>query len=145
MWPSWSCRCPPGKAGLAGVHLVNVVKVVLQVSAWSVWSSWSCTCEPGQCGQVGVVRVHLGSVIKLVLYDDRAQSTTRGALMELFIGDYNYQRVTVPPGVWNGFKGIGPAEGIVANCATIPHDPSEISRLDPFSSKIPYSWELKHG
>ena len=84
-------------------------------------------------------------MIKMVLYDDREESPTRGTLMELFIGEQNYQRVMVPPGVWNGFKGIGSLESIVANCATIPHDPTEISRLDPFSEKIPYSWELKHG
>jgi len=33
---------------------------------------------------------------------------------------------------------------LVANCATIPHDPGEIDRLDPLSSTIPYDWALKH-
>jgi dTDP-4-dehydrorhamnose 3,5-epimerase len=82
--------------------------------------------------------------IKLVLYDDRAGSRTRGELQELYIGDGNYCLVKVPIGVWNGFKGIGTIPSLVANCATIPHDPNEIERLDPFSPKIPYDWALKH-
>ena len=83
--------------------------------------------------------------IKLVLYDDRPGSPTRGELMELFIGEQNYSLVTVPPMVWNGFKGCGVAPAIVANCATHPHHPDEIMREDPFTTKIPYDWRLRHG
>ena len=83
--------------------------------------------------------------IKLVLYDDREGSSTHGGLMEIFTGEDNYGLVTVPPMVWNGFKGISAGPAIVANCATIAHDPAEIDRLDPFSEKIPYNWDLKHG
>jgi dTDP-4-dehydrorhamnose 3,5-epimerase len=83
--------------------------------------------------------------IKMALYDDRADSPTKGELMELFIGESNYNLVTVPPLVWNGFKGVGTTMALVANCATIPHDPAEIERLDPFTDKIPYSWQFKHG
>jgi dTDP-4-dehydrorhamnose 3,5-epimerase len=83
--------------------------------------------------------------IKLVLYDGREQSATHGELMELFTGEANYCLVTVPAGVWNGFKGIGSETAIVANCATHPHDPDEIVRIDPTSAQIPYSWDLRHG
>ncbi len=87
----------------------------------------------------------VSGMIKLVLYDDRETSRTRGDLMELFVGDANYVLVTIPPGIWNGFKGIGVAPAIVANCATEPYDPDEISRLDPLGGKIPYDWALKHA
>jgi dTDP-4-dehydrorhamnose 3,5-epimerase len=87
----------------------------------------------------------VSGMIKLVLYDDREGSATRGNVVELFIGEQNYCLVTVPPMVWNGFKGIGGSMAIVANCATIPHDPDEISRLDPFSKDIPYKWDIRHG
>ena len=82
--------------------------------------------------------------IKLVLYDDRPQSKTCGQLIELFIGEDNYVLVKIPPMVWNGFKGIGTKPSIVANCATHPHDPDEIERLDPTNNKILYDWKLKH-
>ena len=82
--------------------------------------------------------------IKLVLYDDRDDSPTKGEMQEIFMGRENYKLVTIPPMVWNGFKGVGIEPAIVANCATIPHDPDEIERMDPFNNKIPYDWELKN-
>lgn len=82
--------------------------------------------------------------IKFVLYDDRKDSSTCGELQEIFMGPDNYCRVTVPPGVWNGFKGIGNEMAIVGNCTDIPHDPDEIHRLDPFDPAIPYDWSIKH-
>lgn len=84
-------------------------------------------------------------MIKLVLYDDREGSATRGELQELYIGRDNYQLVKIPPQVWNGFKGIGTEMAILANCATIPHDPDEIIRKSPFDASIPYDWSLRHG
>jgi dTDP-4-dehydrorhamnose 3,5-epimerase len=82
--------------------------------------------------------------IKLVLYDDREGSSTRGEIQEIFMGIDNYCLVTIPPLLWNGFKGIGQETAMVANCATIPHDPHEIVRLDPFDPSIPYDWQIKH-
>ena len=82
--------------------------------------------------------------IKFVLYDDRPGSPTRGELQEIFLGPDNYCLVTVPPMVWNGFKGIGQEMAIVANCSSIPHRADEIDRMDPFDPSIPYDWALKH-
>lgn len=82
--------------------------------------------------------------IKLVLFDERDDSPTRGEVQEIFLGQDHYALVSVPIGVWNGFKGYGPTEAIVCNCATIVHDPDEIVRLDPFDPRIPYDWSLKH-
>ena len=86
----------------------------------------------------------LQGMIKLVLFDDREESPSRGQLMELFVGEQNYCLVKIPPLIWNGYKGIAAKPAIVANCATLPHDPQEMERLDPFSIKIPYDWEIKH-
>jgi dTDP-4-dehydrorhamnose 3,5-epimerase len=83
--------------------------------------------------------------IKFVLYDDRAGSPTRGEAQEVFMGPDNYCLVTVPPLIWNGFKGLGSEMAIVANCASISHDPAEIERRDPFDASIPYDWALRHG
>lgn len=82
--------------------------------------------------------------IKFVLYDDRENSKTRGEINELFLSPENYSLVKVPPGVWNGFKGVGGETAIVANCATLPHDPDEIIREEPESDKIPYNWHIQH-
>ena len=80
--------------------------------------------------------------IKFVLYDDRVSSSTRGQVEELFISPENYQLVTVPPGIWNGFKCVGEKSAIVANCATLPHDPDEIERRPPDDPSIPYDWNI---
>lgn len=84
-------------------------------------------------------------MIKLVCYDDRDDSTTRGNLVELHIGVLNYVLVTIPPLVWNGFKGEGPGTALVANCSSHHHHPDEISRLDPSTDRIPYDWAVRHG
>jgi dTDP-4-dehydrorhamnose 3,5-epimerase len=82
---------------------------------------------------------------KLVMYDMREQSPTKGELQEVFFGEDNYCLVQMPPGIANGYKAYGEKMVILANCATEPHAPDEILRLDPFTSEIPYDWSLKHG
>ena len=82
--------------------------------------------------------------IKFVLYDDRLDSPTRGEIQELFISPENYQLVTVPPLIWNGFKSVGNKTAIVANCATMPHSPDEIDRRPATDPSIPYVWDIKH-
>ena len=82
--------------------------------------------------------------IKCVLFDDRPESPTLGQVQELFVSPENYCLVTIPPLIWNGFKGIGDKSAIVANCATLPHDPEEIERKSPFDTSIPYDWQLEH-
>jgi dTDP-4-dehydrorhamnose 3,5-epimerase len=81
--------------------------------------------------------------IKLVLYDERVDSPTWGEVMELFLGPDDYSLVQIPPGVWNGFKGMGAERAIVANCSTHPHDSTRSERLDPFENDIPYDWNLR--
>lgn len=83
--------------------------------------------------------------IKLVLYDDRKGSPTRGKIMELFLGPEQYQLVIIPPMVWNGHKGLGEPYSIVANCATHAHDPRQSIRMDPHRNRIPYDWARKDG
>ncbi len=82
---------------------------------------------------------------KLVLYDCRPGSVTKGEVMELFIGEDNYCLVQIPPGIANGYKAFGDKMVIMANCATEAHDPQEISYIDPFDNDIPYDWSLKVG
>jgi len=86
----------------------------------------------------------VSGMIKLVLFDNRDSSSTKGELTEIILGDENYSLVTIPPMVWNGFMGIGTSAAIVANCSDIPHDPDEIKRMDPMDvSVIDYNWNIK--
>jgi dTDP-4-dehydrorhamnose 3,5-epimerase len=83
--------------------------------------------------------------VKLVLYDDRPDSPSYKRLQEIYLGPDSYNLVTIPPLVWNGFKGVAQVPSLVANCSDIPHTPTEIDRMDPFTDKIPYKWEIRHG
>lgn len=78
--------------------------------------------------------------VRLALYDARDGSPTRGRVEEVELGPDRYSLVRVPPGIWNGFLGLGTSPSLVANCATEPHDPAEIVRLPPRSAEIPYDW-----
>ena len=108
------------------------------------------------CGWPGVVKgwhIHKSMTvnnavpigrIKLVMYDMRSESPTKGELMELFIGEDNYCLVQIPPGIANGYKTYGDKMALLVNCATEAHDKNEITYIDPFSDKIPYDWSLKN-
>ena len=82
--------------------------------------------------------------IKFVLYDGREDSPTYKEIQEVIIGENQYVMVTVPPFVWNGFKGIGLEEAIVINFTDIPHSAEEIVRMDPHHNDlISYDWSIK--
>lgn len=82
--------------------------------------------------------------IKNALYDDREGSPTKGSLMEVYLGQDSYSLLVIPPGVWNGFKGMSEMS-IVANCATHAHTNLQMDRADPFQNDIGYDWSQKHN
>ena len=87
----------------------------------------------------------VSGMVKLVLFDARENSPTKGNLMELFIGDDNYCLVQIPIGVANGHKGVTET-ALLANVPDVPHDQlekNEMIRIDPNNNDIPYNWERK--
>jgi len=79
--------------------------------------------------------------IKLVLYDSRTNSKTKGQVQEFFLSQENYKLISVPPLIWNGFMNIGNTTAIVANCADLPYDDTEIKRKSAYDEDIPYDWK----
>ena len=82
---------------------------------------------------------------RLMMYDSRPESPTNGEVQEVLLGDDNYCLVQIPPGIVNGYQVYGDETVILANCASEPHDPAEIIRIDPFSPDVPYTWDLNNG
>lgn len=78
--------------------------------------------------------------VKLVLYDERKESATYGLLQEILLSLDNYSLITIPPNIWNGFKGIGAGHSIVANCLNLPHNEKEMVRIDHNDKKFDYEW-----
>jgi dTDP-4-dehydrorhamnose 3,5-epimerase len=85
--------------------------------------------------------------MKLVLYDERDGSPTKGKINEFFMGEHNPILVKIPKGIYHGFKTVGEQEAVVINVPTEPYNrekPDEY-RLDPHDNHIPYSWDRKDG
>jgi len=79
--------------------------------------------------------------IRLVIYDDRSNSETKGNMIEFIIGRPDaYHLICIPPLLWYGFQGVSKMPAIVANCTDIQHDPEEVERLDSSTSQIPFIW-----
>ncbi len=78
--------------------------------------------------------------VRLVLFDDREESNTKNQFQEIILSPKNYSLVTIPPFVWNGFKGIGSNESIIANCLTAPHNEKEMVRRDSKDNYFNYNW-----
>ena len=79
--------------------------------------------------------------VRLVIYDDRDGSVTRGKLQILELGRPDaYRRLRIPPGLWYGFTCLSKMPALLVNCADLPHDPAE-SELQPANHPtIPYQW-----
>ena len=83
-------------------------------------------------------------MVKLVLYDARDDSPTKGTLTEYFVGDHNPKLVRVPAGVHHGWKCVSQEEAIVVNITTEPYNyaaPDEY-RAPWDTPDIPYSWDI---
>jgi dTDP-4-dehydrorhamnose 3,5-epimerase len=86
-------------------------------------------------------------MMKVVLYDSREDSPTKGEVNEFFMGDHNPILLQIPKLVYHGFKCISDREAIVMNIPTEPYNyknPDEY-RLDPHTKDIPYNWSRKDG
>ena len=86
-------------------------------------------------------------MMKIVLYDAREDSPTKGEINEFFAGVYNPILIHIPPMVYHGFKCISEHEAIVINCPTevYVYDNPDEYRVDPHDNDIPYNWARRDG
>ena len=78
--------------------------------------------------------------VKLLLFDERKTSKTYGEYQELFLSLDNYSLITIPPNIWNGFKGMNKESSIIANCLDLPHNEKEMVRLEIDDMRFNYKW-----
>ena len=78
--------------------------------------------------------------VKLVLFDDRSLSSTKGKYQEFILSPKNYFLITIPPNIWNGFKNLDNEESIIANCLNIPHNEKEMVRENHDSENFNFDW-----
>ncbi len=116
-----------------GLPVVQVYQSRLFPGAIGAWS-----CHVKSIDRLFVNQGHL----KLVLYDGREDSPTRGHLMELHVGDARPTFLVVPQGVWHGLQNVGPTDALMINFPTYAYnyeDPDHW-RLPFDSEEIPYRW-----
>lgn len=85
--------------------------------------------------------VVVSGTIKFVIFDDRSNSTTKGQFQEVILTpNGNYQRLTVAPGLWMAFAGVGENIGMLMDLIPEVHDPSEGDRKE--LDEIPYNFNV---
>ncbi|MBN2052438.1 dTDP-4-dehydrorhamnose 3,5-epimerase family protein [Candidatus Woesearchaeota archaeon] len=84
---------------------------------------------------------------RILLYDQREDSATKGNSMEFIMSRDNPILLTIPPGVLHGFEALGKEVLMVVNIPTELYnykEPDEF-RVDPFKNDIPIKWKAKKG
>ena len=82
---------------------------------------------------------------KIVLYDQREDSPTKGEVDEFFVGEHNPILIRIPRLVMHGYKTIGAEACLLINLPTNCYkreEPDE-HRIHPHDNDIPYDWGLK--
>ena len=77
--------------------------------------------------------------VTFVIYDDIEESGSKGFFFKVTLSQTNYQRLTVPPGLWLAFKGKSNDINLILNIADMEHDPDEIEKMD--LDKFPYNFD----
>lgn len=93
-------------------------------------------------GAVKAWKRHLRMTLNLVVPVGEVQfvfADGAGAFRAERIGEGRYRRLTVPPGVWFGFKGLAAPWSLLMNVADIAHDPLEVERRS--ISEMKFDWE----
>jgi len=82
-------------------------------------------------------------MMKVVLYDSREGSPTKGQVNEFMLGVWNPVRLRIPPNVYHGFKCISTCEAMILNTPTEPYNPKDPDeyRLPAHTKEIPYNWD----
>ena len=74
--------------------------------------------------------------IKFNLFDDGETNHIQNQNMSLTLSRNNYARLTIPPNIWFGFKGLG-QNNVILNMASLIYDPEEVINLPLNNTIIP--------
>ena len=113
-----------GYAGFGEAYFSNVL--LNDIKAWKLHNMMTLNLV-----------VPVGAV-KFIMIDKRKNSSTFNNSFEVTISSDNYQRLTIPPGIWFGFKGVGNDLNLIMNIADMEHDPYEVDRKE--IEEFDYEW-----
>jgi len=86
-------------------------------------------------------------MIKVGLYDGRADSPTKDEVNTFYLGEQNTVLLKIPPLVMHGYKTVGVEPSLLVNFPTKPYNRQEPDeyRVPYDSPEIPFDWEIKMG
>ncbi len=97
--------------------------------------AWKCNSKLTQLLAVPKGR------IRLVIFDDRLDSSSKGELQILEVGRPDaYQLIKIPNNLWYGFKCISTEPALIANCTNGVHSPDNTRTKNYDNPSIPFSW-----
>lgn len=78
----------------------------------------------------------------VVLYDDRADSPTKGLVATVYLSEHRRRLMNVPTGVWHANHNVGNKDVTVVNFPTRPYDHANPDkyRLPLDTDRIPYTF-----
>lgn len=78
--------------------------------------------------------------VRFIVHDDRSASPTRGVFASHRVGRAtgNYARLTVAPGLWLAFQGLGPGTSLILDITDGEYDPAESEACD--LSAFAFDW-----
>jgi dTDP-4-dehydrorhamnose 3,5-epimerase len=84
----------------------------------------------------------LSGHLRIVLWDDREDSPTRGKVDVHHVAGARPQLLVIPPAVWHGVQNIGGGEACFVNYFDVAYDHSNPDeyRLPPDSPEVPYAF-----
>ena len=77
-------------------------------------------------------------LVRFVVHDDRPESSSVGVFEQYWLGETSYARLTVGPGLWMAFQGIGPGTSTILDISNQEYDPGETSARE--LSTFPFDW-----
>lgn len=89
----------------------------------------------------------VSGTLKLVLFDDRRTSATRGMINELHFSEVNRSLVSVPPHVYHAVENIGVTDAVMYNLPSEPYDYASPDKyqLPLENDLIPYTFAATRG
>jgi dTDP-4-dehydrorhamnose 3,5-epimerase len=119
-------------------HYLPIAQVYMTTNYPGVVKAWHY--HKKQSDQMTCVK----GMVKVVLYDARENSPTKGEINEFFVGEHNPMLIRIPPGVLHGWKCISEGESVVVNAPDQLYDyqdPDE-NRVAWDDPSIPYNWDI---
>ncbi len=111
------------------LHSGNVMHV-LKKNDYKNWIFGEAYFSKIKFGKIKAWKYHLKMTLNLVVPHGKVKFVFYSEKLKRFkiveIGEKKYSRLTVPPKVWFGFKGISKNESTILNLANVQHNPKEV-------------------